>query len=626
IKKMEQWLGVENIYTAGGMRMANHVEQALRALALFQRDRHYVVENNEVVIVDEFTGRKLPGRRYSEGLHQAIEAKEGVPIQRESQTMATVTFQNYFRMYKKLAGMTGTAVTEAEEFANIYKLEVVVIPTNKPDRRTDMPDRIYRSEAAKFAAVVKHVKELHERGQPILLGTISIEKNEELGLLLEREGVPYQMLNAKNHEREGEIIAQAGRAGAVTLATNMAGRGVDIVLGGNPPETDAAARVREAGGLFVLGTERHESRRIDNQLRGRSGRQGDAGFTQFYVSVEDDLMRIFGGDRIKAMMTRLKVPEDVPIEAGMVSKAIETAQKKVEGHNFDIRKHLLDYDDVLNKHREAMYRRRREILELGEGTLEVTSEGYKTLREIICAMVDDEVRDIIETHANEDGWAIDAIVEAVTKIVPFESGTIEQLKAIAADYRAEDAVDRAVALCASATQRVYDALEQAVGNPALVRELEKTLLIRTVDVLWIDHLVAIDRLRGGIGLRGYAQRDPLVEYKKETYDMYQELLAAIQHDVAHTIFKMGAAAVMAPEALERKGLVMRGSLTDRASAGPGAAKGGNGDTVIPSSASRAEQAQALGSPRAGVEGSNKIGRNDPCHCGSGKKYKKCHGA
>lgn len=598
IKKMEQWLGVENIYTAGGMRMANHVEQALRAQTLFERDRHYVVENDEVVIVDEFTGRKLPGRRYSEGLHQAIEAKEGVKIQRESQTMATITFQNYFRMYKKLAGMTGTAVTEAEEFANIYKLEVVVIPTNKVDHRTDAQDRIYRSEAAKFAAVVKQVKELHERGQPVLLGTISIEKNEELGLLLEREGVPYQMLNAKNHEREGEIIAQAGRAGAVTLATNMAGRGVDIVLGGNPPDADEAARVRELGGLFVMGTERHESRRIDNQLRGRSGRQGDPGATQFYVSVEDDLMRIFGGDRIKSMMTRLKVPEDVPIEAGMVSKALETAQKKVEGHNFDIRKHLLEYDDVLNKHREAIYRRRREILELAEGMLAVTSEGYKTLRDVILAMVDDEIRDIITMHVTEDGWETDAIIEALSKMIPLQPVTIDEVKKIAADYRTEDAVDRAAMVCSDTARKAYDAMEEAVGNSDVVRELEKMLLIRTIDTLWVDHLVAIDHLRGGIGLRGYAQRDPLVEYKKETYYMYQELLAAVQHDVANTVFKMGAAAVLAPSLLEKEGLQMRGAV-----------KGENGSVNA-----------------ASPQNIPKVGRNEPCPCGSGKKYKKCHGA
>ena len=618
IKKMEQWLHVDNIYAKGDVRRVHHMEQALRAHALFQRDRQYVVENNEVVIIDEFTGRKMPGRRYSEGLHQAIEAQEGVPIQRESQTMATITFQNYFRLYKKLAGMTGTAVTEAEEFGKIYNLEVVVMPTNKVDQRVDYPDRIYRTEAAKFSAVVKHVKELHERGQPVLLGTISIEKNEELGKLLEREGIPFQMLNAKNHEREGEIIAQAGRLGAVTLATNMAGRGVDIVLGGNPPDADAAARVRELGGLLVLGTERHESRRIDNQLRGRAGRQGDPGATQFYVSVQDDLMRIFAGDRIGNMMRRLKVPEDVPIEAKMVSRALETAQKKVEGHNFDIRKHLLEYDDVLNKHREAIYRRRREILQLAEGQLEVTSEGVSSLRDIILAMVEAEIEQMVSAHiTSDDTENADTLIAGLTQIYPLPAATVEATRAlVVSKTQSETVIPQIVEQCMAVIRGAYDELERVIAEPSLMREIEKGLLLRTTDMLWIDHLVAIDHLRAGIGLRGYAQRDPLVEYKQETYGLYQSLLAAIQHDVAHTIFKVGAAAVLAPEALPRKGLVMRGSLTGRASAGPRAAKGANGDVIL-----------------SGNEGFHpdhksmpKVGRNEPCPCGSGKKYKKCHGA
>ena len=617
IKKMEQWLGIENIYTDGGIRTVHHIDEALRAHTLYQKDRHYVVQGEEVIIVDEFTGRKMPGRRYSEGLHQAIEAKENVKIQRESQTMATITFQNYFRMYKKLAGMTGTAVTEAEEFGKIYNLEVVVIPTNKVDQRIDHPDRIYRTEEAKFKAVVAHVKELHERGQPVLLGTISIEKNEELGLLLEREGIPFEMLNAKNHEREGEIIAQAGRAGAVTLATNMAGRGVDIVLGGNPPDNDEAARVRELGGLFVLGTERHESRRIDNQLRGRAGRQGDPGATQFYVSVEDDLMRIFAGDRIKAMMTRLRVPEDVPIEAGMVSKAIETAQKKVEGHNFDIRKHLLDYDDVLNKHRETVYRRRREIMELAEGARDVTSDGFASLKDIILDMMQGEIAQIVTMHAPEgEDFEIDALVSGVQKIYPLSHEAVEKLRVLGTlRARPEDAVDQAVTLLADGARAMYEDMERNVEDKRMLHEMEKALLVRTLDVLWIDHLVAIDRLRAGIGLRGYAQQDPLVAYKKETYFLYQNLLAAIQHDVAHAVFKIGAAAIVAPSLLEQEGLIMRG-----------AAKEANGNGVIPSEASEAsgEGGRVEGS-YADRKATPKVGRNDPCPCGSGKKYKKCHG-
>ncbi|MDO8621599.1 MAG: preprotein translocase subunit SecA [Candidatus Levybacteria bacterium] len=613
IKKMEQWLGVGNIYTDAGIRTVHHIDEALRAETLYQKDKQYVVESDEVIIVDEFTGRKMPGRRYSEGLHQAIEAKENVKIQRESQTLATVTFQNYFRMYKKLGGMTGTAVTEAEEFGKIYKLEVVVMPTNRIDQRIDHPDRIYSSESAKFAAVVRHIKELHERGQPVLLGTISIEKNEELGLLLEREGIPFQMLNAKNHEREAEVIAQAGRAGAVTLATNMAGRGVDIVLGGNPQDKDEAARVRELGGLFVLGTERHESRRIDNQLRGRAGRQGDPGATQFYVSVEDDLMRIFAGDRIKSMMTRLRVPEDVPIEAKMVSKAIETAQKKVEGHNFDIRKHLLDYDDVLNKHRETIYRRRREMLELAENKLEVTSEGFSSLKDIILDMVRGEIAEIVNAHATPDAdWDIDAITAAVQKIYPISKEHLEKLREFGTT-QSEDAAGQAIELLADGARAIYADMEKHVENADFLHEMEKALLVRTLDVLWIDHLVAIDRLRAGIGLRGYAQQDPLVAYKKETYYLYQNLLSAVQHDVAHTVFKVGTAAVVAPSLLEQEGLIMQGSLTGRASAGSGAVKEEGGENVP--SPSRGE---------GQGEGAIKIGRNDPCFCGSGKKYKKCH--
>src|SRR3989339_450196 len=361
LAKMEQWLGIENIYAEGGMSTVHHLESALRARALFKRDRDYVVENGEVIIVDEFTGRKMIGRRYNEGLHQAIEAKEGAKIQRESQTMATVTFQNYFRMYEKLAGMTGTAVTEAEEFGKIYNLEVVVIPTNKGNCRAAHPDRIYRTEESKYKAIALVCKENQAQGQPVLIGTISVEKNEALSLFLEREGVKHEILNAKNHEREGEIIAQAGRAGAVTLATNMAGRGVDIILGGNPPDKEESEKVRNAGGLFVIGTERHESRRIDNQLRGRAARQGDSGETQFYLSTQDDLMRIFAGDRIRSVMETLRVPDDMPIEQKSITRIIESAQKKVEGFHFDSRKHLLEYDDVLNRHREVVYGKRRQI-------------------------------------------------------------------------------------------------------------------------------------------------------------------------------------------------------------------------------------------------------------------------
>ncbi|OGY47856.1 MAG: preprotein translocase subunit SecA, partial [Candidatus Buchananbacteria bacterium RIFCSPHIGHO2_02_FULL_38_8] len=409
ISKMEKWLGVDNIYTERGISEVHHIEQALRAHALFKRDRDYVVKDGEVIIVDEFTGRMMYGRRYSEGLHQAIEAQEGVEVQRESLTLATITFQNYFRMFKKLAGMTGTAATEAEEFAKIYNLDVTVIPTNKPMIRKDLPDRIYKNEEGKFRAVVREIKERSTKGQPVLVGTISIEKNELLGQLLAREGIEVQLLNAKNHEKEAQIIAQAGKVGAVTVATNMAGRGVDIKLGGDPVDPEEEKRVKEAGGLCIIGTERHESRRIDNQLRGRSGRQGDPGQTQFYVSLDDDIMRIFGSDRIKGLMETFKMPEDVPIENKLVSRSLEAAQKKVEGYHFDTRKHLVEYDDVINKHRETIYKKRKAIL------------TQKDVKDQALSMIKDEISSVVNFHTasnDEKAWNIEEIYEVVNTIFP----------------------------------------------------------------------------------------------------------------------------------------------------------------------------------------------------------------
>ncbi|MDO8505663.1 MAG: preprotein translocase subunit SecA [bacterium] len=427
ITKLEGWLGITNLYE-GGVSLVHHAEQALRARTLYRRDKEYVVREGGVIIVDEFTGRLMPGRRWSEGLHQAVEAKEGVTIERESQTLATITFQNYFRMYQKLSGMTGTAATESEEFHKIYGLEVVVIPTNKKMTRQDLSDRVYRSEMGKFQAVVKEIKERHQKGQPVLVGTISIEKNEVLSQLLEREGVPHTLLNAKNHEKEGEIIAQAGRKAAVTVATNMAGRGVDILLGGNPLISSEADHVRSLGGLYVIGTERHESRRIDNQLRGRSGRQGDPGATQFYVSLEDDLMRIFAGDRVKALMSRFNIPEDVPIESKIVSKSIESAQGKVEQHNFDIRKHLLEYDDVLNKHREVIYKRRKQVLATSSETIVHSQQQVTTNSELattdlkneVLLMIEREIEQVVLFHTPANGsreqWDIKEIKEVVRTI------------------------------------------------------------------------------------------------------------------------------------------------------------------------------------------------------------------
>lgn len=613
IHKMEKFLGVENIYVEGGMQTVHHIEQALKAETLFKRDRDYVVENSEVIIVDEFTGRKMPGRRYSEGLHQAIEAKEGVEIQRESQTMATVTFQNYFRMYEKLAGMTGTAVTEAEEFGKIYNLEVVTIPTNKQRQRKDLPDRIYKNEDTKFKAIAKEVKALQLKGQPVLIGTISVDKNEILSQYLELEGVHHEILNAKNHEREGEIVAQAGAPGAVTLATNMAGRGVDIILGGNPPDKEKSEKVKEFGGLFVIGTERHESRRIDNQLRGRAGRQGDPGMSQFYLSTDDDLMRIFAGERIKSVMHTLRVPDDMPIENKTISKIIESAQRKVEGFHFDSRKHLLEYDDVLNKHREVVYGKRLQILKAydfekakirGENK-ENIPEHFKSLRELILEMVEQEIEGVVSFHTNyenRDSWNFKEIVETVTTIFPLndeEKNKILNFKTtkigVTEIEERSELVDYLVTL---AKAKYEEYLVKKITEPEFLLEVEKQVMLRAVDTLWIDHLVAIDHLRTGIGLRGYGQRDPLVEYKKETYHMFNQLLSFIQKETVYTIYKVSLGMELAPSLMQQN-LVFSGAEKEA----------GEKQTVVRKNSQFKE-----------------IGRNDPCPCGSGKKFKKCCGA
>ncbi len=607
IAKMEKWLGVGNIYTSGGITMVHHIEQALRAETLFKRDRDYVVREGEVIIVDEFTGRLMIGRRYSEGLHQAIEAKEGVRVREESKTLATVTFQNLFRLYKKLAGMTGTALTEAEEFSKIYNLEVVSIPTNKPMVRADLADRIYRTEMGKFAAVVREIKERHEKGQPVLVGTISIEKNEILSQMLEREGITHQILNAKNHEKEAEIIAQAGRAGAVTVATNMAGRGVDIILGGNPANPEEAKKVREFGGLHILGTERHESRRIDNQLRGRAGRQGDPGSSQFYLSLEDNLMRIFAGDRLKGLMTRLNMPEDMPIENKMVSRSLESAQRRVEGHNFDIRKHLLEYDDVMNKHREVIYKKRRDIL------------AAENSKDKVLEMVEDEIEQVVLFHTaseQEGDWNLEEIYEVVGTIfpVPLEVRIkMEDLKRWAGDKAHDAAVrTRIIEYLMELARGAYENLEKRISEQAekikqdgekIMRQIEQAMMLRAIDSLWVDHLSAVDYLRTGIGLRGYGQHDPLVEYKKETYRMFQELMHFINREVVYNIYKVGLETKTAPSLLDRQGVKMSAPAKE-------------GD-------SRNAPADIKAKPRT-AEG-EKIGRNDPCPCGSGKKYKKCHG-
>ena len=610
ITKFEAWLGINNIYEEGGVRIVHHIEQALKAEVLYKRDRDYIVDGGEVIIIDEFTGRKMPGRRYSEGLHQALEAKEKLSIQKESQTLATITFQNLFRMYGKLSGMTGTAATESEELYKIYHLEVVTVPTHRPDQRKNLPDRIYKTEAGKFKAIADIIKERRVTQQPILIGTISVEKNERLSSYLNEQGVEHEILNAKNHEREGEIIAQAGRPGAVTLATNMAGRGVDIKLGGVPATPEAIETVVKAGGLFVLGTERHESRRIDNQLRGRAARQGDPGLTQFFVSTEDELMRIFGGDRLKSVMTRLNVPDDMPIEQNMISRVLENAQKKVEAHHYDTRKHLLEYDDVLNKQRTVIYEKRRQILEKAHG-----QGASETLSQLVNQAVNDEIETVVSFHTNnlEGGdWNVQEIYETVRTIFPLNESDKDTLLALEKErqetnYGEAAAREKIVALVLERAKNAYEDMQKAVVSQAqtpeegtqFFAELQKGILLRSVDTFWVDHLVQIDYLRAGIGLQGYGQRDPLIEYKRQSFTMFNQLLSDIQKEVVYSFFKIGIGIRLAPSIMESQNMTLSGPTGSDESA-----EKDSGQTT---------------------DEESKIGRNDPCFCGSGKKFKKCHG-
>lgn len=536
ITKAEQILGIDNIYTEKGVKYVHHLETAVRAKALFVRDREYVVRDDEVVIVDEFTGRLQPGRRWSEGLHQAIEAKEGVRVQQESRTMASVTFQNYFKLYAKLSGMTGTAATSSEEFFKIYGLEVLPVPPHRPSARLDKNDLIFQTEKGKFTAIARRVKEAHQKGQPVLIGTVSIEKNELLSAFLEREGVPHEVLNAKNHEREGEIIAQSGRKGSVVIATNMAGRGVDIKLGGNPSTQEAYEEVKALGGLLVIGTERHDARRIDNQLRGRAGRQGDPGETQFFVSLEDSLMRIFASDAIKTMMGRFGIPEDEPIENRMITKSLETAQEKIEGFNFDARKHVLQYDNVINLHRQTMYARRRKLL------LGTTAE----------------VREYLENIAQE-----------------VSEGGEEALRIAA--VRASE-----------------------IGEEGFY-DIVRRLALQTNDMFWVDHLELMDYARSSVNLRAYGQREPLVEYKREALRLYKEMEEGIRTQIVEMIPRIEITAAAAPQTIELKRVESQMTLA-----------GGSNTTGE--------------TPAPVVKDPHEVGRNDPCWCGSGKKFKKCHGA
>ncbi len=606
VARVEQMLGVENLYDDTNMELTHHLNQALKAHALMKRDRDYVVRDGQVIIVDEFTGRLMFGRRYSDGLHQAIEAKEGVRIERESQTLATITFQNYFRMYKKLAGMTGTAETEEEEFRKIYNLDVVVIPTNKPMIRRDLPDVVYKTERAKFRAVVEEIARRHATGQPVLVGTISIEKSEILSEMLRKRGIPHQVLNAKYHDKEAEIVAQAGRLGAVTIATNMAGRGTDILLGGNPefmamaelrnrgdydPEDPACEelyrqtlekykkqceeehrRVVELGGLHIIGTERHESRRIDNQLRGRAGRQGDPGSSQFFSSLEDDLMRLFGSDNIAGIMEKLGLEEDVPIEHHLITRSIESAQKRVENRNFSIRKHVLQYDDVMNQQREVIYQQRMKVL------LE------DNLKDVVLQMITECVGRSVDIYAPEgvipEEWDLEGLLNHAEQLylpghglqpADLEDMGREELKKFLAQKSLE----------------AYEAREAELGAEVL-RELERMVLLRIVDEKWMDHLDAMDQLREGIGLRAYGQKDPLIEYKFESFQMFQNMVDAIQDDVVRYVFRVNV--VQAPR--------QRQTVENKY--------------------------QEEGGQRP-IRREAKVGRNAPCPCGSGKKYKKCCG-
>ncbi|MCH7492522.1 preprotein translocase subunit SecA [Patescibacteria group bacterium] len=539
IGKMEKMLGIENIYEAEGIETVHYIEQALKAKTLFKRDKEYVLKDGEVVIVDEFTGRMMFGRRFSEGLHQAIEAKEGVEIKQESRTMATITFQNYFRMYKKLSGMTGTAATEAEEFHKIYELDVLEIPTNKPLSRKDKTDSIYKNTQGKYQAIAREVKIRNEMGQPVLIGTISIEKNELLSQLLAREGIKHNLMNAKNHEQEATIIADAGKLGAVTVATNMAGRGVDIILGGSKATTEEYEKVRSLGGLHVIGTERHESRRIDNQLRGRAGRQGDPGSSQFFVSMEDDLMRIFGSDKMKGMMDKLGIPDDMPIENKLISRSIESAQKKVEGHNFDIRKHLVEYDDVINKHREVIYNRRHEIMEIAEkGKKDDHGQAIK-LSDRILELVDNEIEQVVSFHTaseEESTWDIDEIYEVADTIFPIKLESrvrLEDIREKAGD-KLHDAESRTALIkyLSDLSIKSYEGLKKGINDEKMMMNIERALYVRAIDSLWIEHLDIMASLRQGIGLRGYGQQDPLIEYKKEAYNLFNELINNIQKNLS----------------------------------------------------------------------------------------------
>lgn len=571
VSRVESYLKVQNLYEPKNMELLHHVNQALKAHTLFKRDVDYVVKEGEVIIVDEFTGRVMPGRRYSDGLHQALEAKEKVKIERENQTLASITFQNYFRMYKKLAGMTGTADTEAAEFKKIYNLDVLVVPTNMPMIRTDHTDVIYKTEKEKFNATIEEIKELHQTGRPVLVGTISIEKSELLSKYLTRTGIKHHVLNAKHHEREAEIVAEAGQRGQVTISTNMAGRGTDIKLGEG---------VAELGGLHILGTERHESRRIDNQLRGRSGRQGDMGSSRFYLSLEDDLLRIFGAERISSIMDKIGIEENQPIEHKMISKAIENAQKRVEGQNFDIRKHLLEYDDVMNRQRQVIYEQRKKVLR-GE-------DLWKDIEEMTEELVDDLIPDYIEEKQHPEEWNLKGLDDMVFKQFSLKLNLSDPERGLNQEEIRETII--------SAVKAHLKKKEEDFGKP-LMDHLIRMIMLQSIDTRWKDNLLGMDHLKEGIGLRGYGQKDPIREYQKEGYEMFMDMVYRIKTD---TIEKLCRVQIQREEEIEEMQEKQRQ------------------DYIM----SRGEDTAA---PKTVKRDHDKIGRNDPCPCGSGKKHKKCCG-
>ncbi|GAA4128658.1 preprotein translocase subunit SecA [Actinomadura keratinilytica] len=679
VEKVEDWLGIDNLYDSVNTPLVSFLNNALKAKELFKRDKDYVVMNGEVLIVDEFTGRILHGRRYNEGMHQAIEAKEGVPIKDENQTLATITLQNYFRLYKKLSGMTGTAMTEAAEFNKTYKIGVVPIPTNKPMIRKDVPDVVYKTEQAKFEAVVEDIAERHEKGQPVLVGTTSVEKSERLSKMLKRRGIPHQVLNAKHHEQESAIVAEAGRKGAVTVATNMAGRGTDIMLGGNPdfradlelhqrglspletPEEYEAAwpealeKAKEAvkgeheevvalGGLYVLGTERHESRRIDNQLRGRSGRQGDPGESRFYLSLEDDLMRLFNSARVEAIMTRLNIPDDVPIESKIVSNAIKSAQGQVEQQNFEMRKNVLKYDEVLNRQRQVIYAERRKVLEGAD------------LHEQVRNMIDEVVEGYVAGATAEgfaEEWDLDKLWKAFKQLYPISFSVEDLVEEIGGDISNLDAETLAERVRKDA-QAAYDAREEELGSEVM-RELERRVVLSVLDRKWREHLYEMDYLQEGIGLRAMAQRDPLVEYQREGYDMFNAMLDGIKEESVGYLFnleveveeqpqaKVGAAPVEVSKTAPAKDAEEEAAASEEGEEPEKADRGEGGEHEAP--AIRAKGLEKPQRPKkldysaptvdgeGGVEHHSEeaadpyegVGRNDPCPCGSGKKFKRCHG-